>query len=77
MNSCAYPKVALEVGEQEYLEQTLINYTSAFSARSSAQQVSVALVKVWCRLKNTQQEKPTNCGTKAADVLANILAGQL
>ena len=23
------------------------------------------------------QEKPTNCGTKAADVLANFLAGQL
>ena len=24
-----------------------------------------------------KQEKPTNCGTKAADVLANVLAGKL
>ena len=25
----------------------------------------------------TRQERPTNCGTKAADVLENLLAGKL
>ena len=28
-------------------------------------------------LEKCVQEKPTNCGTKAADVLANFLAGKL
>ena len=27
--------------------------------------------------RDIEQEKPTNCGTRAAGVLANILAGQL
>ena len=29
------------------------------------------------RPKYVKQEKPTNCGTQAADVLANFLAGKL
>ena len=28
-------------------------------------------------VKRVKQEKPTNCGTKAADVLANFVAGKL
>ena len=30
-----------------------------------------------CRHDTRQKEKPTNCGTKAADLLATFLAGQL
>ena len=46
------------------------------------QGVSSEALSMWCAnllmmVPDKTRKKPTNCGTKAADVLANFLAGKL
>ena len=52
-------------------------YPNCFLCETRSFYISVRPVIPRIRRNKTSQEKPTKCGTKAADVLANFWAGQL